>query len=181
MTIEAISSDALEDETEQRPTPRPQSSPTSPLAAIKERIRKTREETYLDLDVPLEGEGPDVVVRYRAVSPEELAQSTKKRRKAPEESQGWLISGDVLATCCVGIYVRTDEGLVSLDMDHPDQPPPTFADERLDAILRIEADRALDRVEALYPGKGHVIGTSDKIVRWSGFLGEETDDRLRGS
>lgn len=140
--------------------------PTSPMAALKAKLEKAREERYED--IPLK-DAPEVVVRYAALQPEDLQDVTDHWKRAPREGRDNLVNADICARSCIGIYELVDGELrTSGDFLNGGDEPLTF-----DTIDLVPEGDPVHQVMALYPLKGDYYGISRRIMRLSGFSDED--------
>ena len=149
----------------------PEAPAGSPLAALRNRVDAARKSRVIDLEVPFADDGPPVFVRFGPLAADKLEGIRKRRAKAGDE-QMILQAADTLIATVIGVFV-----------DMPDAPEPVevakgFTPD-LAAELGTDATRAVDVVRALYPTDGDVIGASERVIRFSGFMGDDVEEHTR--
>lgn len=155
--------------------------PSSPLAALlaahEERV-KTREVTY---SIP----GTSVCVRYRALEQSEIVRLRKPVTVA-EKAGGdevlvrasILFARTVLATACLGIYVRDEDG--QLQPADPEGSAPVF-DARLCELFKVEVPSKGSDIVPLVYSDAVAGSTAMKLLQFSEGGEIETLEDLPGN
>lgn len=170
---------ALSETTEQRPA-----ATGSALAAARRRRNSAIALKYLDLDVP-DMEGPDgetYFVRYRAIEHAELTRTQKRHEKSKADNKALVINATVLALCCVGVGRQLPDGTkLSADPDDGDNQDgwPRF-DDRLAALLEVNANGSFDVMKELYDKDGLILSTGARLTEWSGYALDGIQESVSG-
>lgn len=173
-----------EDSTGDRPA-----ASSSPLRSVRDRIAAARKKRFADIDTPwIEG----YFVRYQPIREERREGIVKKRRKLKDE-QLLLMSADILASCCVGIFERTtDDERVSFDPSDPHGAyidddgnvvgdPLTFGHPRAAELIGVEPGNAVRAVRGYYASDGDIISVADQVVELSGYVRRDLSEGDAGN
>lgn len=166
---------AAEDDTTAAPTrgPKP-AAPSSPLASLRARREKAREELHLDLAVPRLD--PPVFVRFAPVEQSQIARINKRHEKSKDKDRDVIVNAVILAEACRGVFEVVDDDPVSIDAADRDGDWPRF-DEQLAGLLGLDTDKASDVARGLYLTDGDVIATASRLAEWSGYSMSDLEER----
>lgn len=137
------------------------------LARLAEARKAALEQLHLDMQVPRLD--PPVFVRVRPITTPEVTAITKRFRgnKTPESTV--MHNAAIIAEACLGVFGTDDDGK---PVEDPSEWPKF--DEELADILGLEgASSAVEVVRALYLTDGDVTSAAERIVKWSGFRGDD--------
>lgn len=114
---------------------------------------------------------PDLLARFRTPDPDVVKASLEGVNST---RSGWESEwkAGLLADHCEAVLFRSnpysDEGLVSADLAHPDEPAPTF-DKRLADALGLPFVAAPQLVIAVYRSRGWVVSAWDRLWGDAGY------------
>lgn len=143
-------------------------APGSPLASLRDRREKAREELHLDLAVPrLE---PPVYVRFAPVEQSQINRINERHRKSKDKDKDVIINALVLTEACRGVFEVIDGESVSVNPGGRDGDWPRFDPELADLLgLNPDETKAVDVVRGLYLTDGDIIATASRLAEWSGY------------
>jgi hypothetical protein len=134
------------------------------LEQLRERRRQQAASKTIDLPNPaLEG----VVGRYRVIDP--LVEGKELRERVlsqftEDDARQYYLFADTLIAACVGLYLRTENGLEPID---PDGKGPACYDNRLAESLGIEASSSREVLEALFgDNRAAIQGHAATLAQW---------------
>lgn len=155
--------------------------PAKQLPRLREAIQNARAKRHFER--PVFGM-ENLVVRFRAIGEDEREKIVEKHSKGNPPAARYLINAALVATACIGIYERDGDELVTRGefLQADGDEPLTFSDTRFQDLIGITQGSAPAAVRAFYgTDNGDVIGLGDEIVQFSGFLGAEIAEAVRGN
>lgn len=167
-----------------------EASAGAPIRSLRNRAEEARHRRFIDRPVP--GYDPAIVVRYRALDPDEIEAIEKKTKKLPLMQRAKLNSARVAIAACLGIFDEVDGKKVSVDPNDPDTyidendeivgKPVIFTSPRLAELLEIEGDASATKcVFELYAVDGDVIRVGSDLVDFSGMGDADVEEMIRGN
>jgi hypothetical protein len=186
MSLRVESDEAQVTENGSAPPPPPTARPVHPgseQSRLQKAIQAARQKRHLDRAVT---ELPQIVVSYRTVGEDEREKIVEKYSKGGRTPPAvrYLINAEILAKACIGIFEIVDGEQHTrgdfLDADGEDAL--TFSDERFQEIVGATVGSSTSAVRALYgTDNGDVIGLGDELMQFSGFMGPELAEAIRGN
>ena len=158
-------------------------APGSPLASLRDRRSKARNDLFLDLPVPRYD--PPIFVRFKPLEQTKIAAGQKEIDVRKKDRDVLLrVNAGFIATACLGVFEVVDGEKVSVDPDTRSTDPedwPKFGPELAALLGEEDTDRAVEVVQALYLTDGDILATAAEIAAWSGYSGEQLDQDFEGN
>lgn len=152
------------------------------LGSLKARRQEILNKEYLDLAVP-RWTDPEIIVRYKPVDHAVIRRAQMNAENAPKKKRiETELNGncDILIYGCVHISARIGDKTYSLNPDDPEGELTQF-DSALAANLGLEQNAtARSTVKALFLTDGDLLQHASRVVEWSGFREDESDEELEG-
>ena len=162
------------------PVPETVSEPVAnPLGNLKARRQAIADKLHKVLQVP-RWEDPEIFVRFKPVDQAWLEKAAKKRSDEAEKTKQSflvLISADILATACEGVFAKLpdDETEYSLRVGDPEGRLTRF-DEDLATAIGAPPQGAAYIVRSLYQTDGDIIAAANELQEWSGIASNRIDE-----
>lgn len=119
---------------------------------------------YLDVPLQLEGDGPEVVIRYGSTT-SPSAMRAWHQIATGEESVWTNAAVAVLVEACIGIYVRNEDDDELVSILGEGQEAPDFSSPDLQEIFEVERSSKM-LVTALFPTDDDIEDHAKQLARW---------------
>jgi hypothetical protein len=155
----------------------------SPLFNLRKIREEKLEKLFLDVQVPRWNEdgGPQIFVRLKPAKPDMVMKKAERRRVTKADDVIALTQADILAECCLGVFIKADGREFSLRINDAEGPLTKF-DPDLAVALGLEPNvGAAAVVRALFVGgDGDLVQASMQLGVWSNVSIPQDDEETLG-